>query len=100
MQYVLDGQQRITSLFAAYKGEKKVTDYGNIVVNLDVDINDNDEQVITDEPVSEKHLSLRDVLNFSYGKAKELSDRFSEEELEKIDEYSTAFKTYEFQRSC
>jgi len=103
VQYVLDGQQRNTSLFAAYKGakiqkvgEKKVTDYGNIVVNLDVDINDNDEQVITDEPVSEKHLSLRDVLNFSYGKAKELSDRFSEEELEKIDEYSTAFKTYEF----
>ena len=103
VQYVLDGQQRITSLFAAYLGaqiqkvgEKKVTDYGNIVVNLDVDIQDNDEQVITEEPVSEKHISLYDVLNFSYIKAKELSGRFSEEELEKIDGYSTAFKTYEF----
>ena len=103
VQYVLDGQQRITSLFAAYLGahiqkvgEKKITDYGNIVVNLDVDINDNDDQVITEEPVSEKHISLCDILNFSYSKAKELSDRFSEEELEKIDAYSTAFKTYEF----
>lgn len=103
VQYVLDGQQRITSLFAAYLGahiqkvgEKKITDYGNIVVNLDVDINDNDEQVITEEPVSDKHISLCDVLNFSYSKAKELSARFSEAELEKIDAYSTAFKTYEF----
>lgn len=103
VQYVLDGQQRITSLFAAYLGahiqkvgEKKITDYGNIVVNLDVDINDNDEQVITDEPVNDKYLSLCDVLNFSYSKAKELSGRFSEDELERINDYSTAFKTYEF----
>lgn len=103
VQYVLDGQQRITSLFAAYLGariqkvaEKKDTDYGNIVVNLDVDINDNDEQVITEEPVNEKYLSLCDVLNFSYSKAKELSGRFSEEELERINDFSTAFKTYEF----
>lgn len=103
VEYVLDGQQRITSLFAAYLGahikkvgEKKITDYGNIVVNLDVDINDNDEQVITEEPVSDRHISLYDVLNFSYSKARELSNRFSAEELEMIDGYSTAFKTYEF----
>jgi len=103
VQYVLDGQQRITSLFAAYLGahiqkvgEKKITDYSNIVVNLDVDINDNDEQVISEEPSYDKHISLCDVLNFSYSKAKELSARFSEAELEKIDTYSTAFKTYEF----
>lgn len=103
VQYVLDGQQRITSLFAAYLGahiqkvgEKKITDYGNIVVNLNVDSNDSDDQIITEAPVSEKYISLCDVLNFSYSKAKELSDRFSEAELEKIDEYSTAFKTYEF----
>ncbi len=65
-------------------------------LNLDVDIDDNDEQVITEEPISEQHISLCDVLNFSYSKAKELSDRFSEDQLEKIDGYSTAFKTYEF----
>ena len=103
VQYVLDGQQRITSLFAAYlgaqiqkTGEKKITDYSDIVVNLDKDINENDDQVITAEAIGEKHLSLCDVLNFSFSKAKELSDRFTEEELETINAYSTAFKTYEF----
>ena len=103
VQYVLDGQQRITSLYAAYLGakiqkvgEKKITDYSDIVVNLDTDINENADQVISAEPTGEKYISLNAVLNFSFSKAKALSDRFSEEELERIDNYSTAFKTYEF----
>lgn len=103
VQYVLDGQQRITSLFAAYlgaeiqkTGEKKITDYSDIVVNLDKDISENDGQLITPEPIGDKYLSLYDVLNFSYSKSRELSDRFSDDELEKINAYSTAFKTYEF----
>lgn len=103
VQYVLDGQQRITSLYAAYLGakiqkigEKKVTDYHDIVVNLDTDINDNGDHVISAAPTGDKYISLNDVLNFSFSKAKALSDRFSEEDLERIDNYSTAFKTYEF----
>ncbi|HDK16769.1 MAG TPA: DUF262 domain-containing protein [Nitrospirae bacterium] len=103
VQYVLDGQQRITSLYAAYLGakiqkvgEKKITDYSDIVVNLDTDINENGEQAISAEPTGEKYVSLNTVLNFSFSKAKALSDKFSEEELERIDSYSTAFKTYEF----
>ncbi len=103
VQYVLDGQQRITSLFAAYlgaqiqkTGEKRVTDYSDIVVNLDKDVDENDNQVITAEPAGEKYISLCEVLNFSYSKAKELSEKFSEDELELINAYSTAFKTYEF----
>ncbi len=103
VQYVLDGQQRITSLYAAYLGakiqkvgEKKITDYSDIVVNLDVDINDNGEQVITAIPTGEEYISLNDVLNFSFKKAKALSDKFSEAKLEIIDSYSTAFKTYDF----
>ncbi|MCY4262132.1 MAG: DUF262 domain-containing protein [Candidatus Dadabacteria bacterium] len=103
VQYVLDGQQRIISLFAAYcgaqiqkTGEKKVTDYRDIVVNLDNKISENDDQVITAEPTGEKFISLHDVLDFSFRRAKELSDRFSEAELDTIDAYSTAFKTYQF----
>ena len=103
VQYVLDGQQRITSLYAAYLGakiqkvgEKKITDYHDIVVNLGADINENDNQVISAEPIGEKYISLNTVLNFSFATAKALSDRFSEEELELINSYSTAFKTYEF----
>jgi hypothetical protein len=77
-------------------GEKKITDYNDIVVNLDTNINENDGQVISAEPTGEKYISLNAVLNFSFSKAKALSDKFSEEELELIDSYSTAFKTYEF----
>lgn len=102
VQYVLDGQQRITSLFAAYLGahiqkvgEKKVTDYGNIVVNLDADINDNDEQVITEEPTGEKFISLSDVLNFM-DRMTDIKDRFSDEDFKKIHAYSRAFDTYDF----
>lgn len=103
VQYVLDGQQRITSLFAAYlgaqiqkTGEKKVTDYSSIFVNLDKNLSENDDQVITAEPTGNKYISLYDVLNFSYSKARELAEHFSEDELELINAYSTAFKTYEF----
>lgn len=99
VQYVLDGQQRITSLFAAYRGaliqkqgEKKVTDYKDIVVNLD----ENDDQLITAEPAGEKYISLSDVLNFDFGKGEELRGDFSRSELNRINGYCTAFKTYEF----
>lgn len=102
VQYVLDGQQRITSLFAAYLGahiqkvgEKKITDYGSIVVNLDADINDNDVQVITEEPTGEKFISLSDVLNFM-DRMTNIKDRFSDEDFKKIHAYSRAFDTYDF----
>lgn len=103
VQYVLDGQQRITSLYAAYlgakiqkSGEKKITDYSDIVVNLDADINENGDQVISAVPNGNKYISLNDVLNFSYSKAKTLVGQFSEEEIERMNSYSTAFKTYDF----
>ncbi|MCE9664258.1 DUF262 domain-containing protein [Halomonas sp. M5N1S17] len=102
VQYVLDGQQRITSLFAAYQGahiqkvgEKKITDYGSIVVNLDVDINDNDEQVITEEATGEKFISLSDVLNFM-DRMTDIKERFSDEDFKNIHAYSRAFDTYDF----
>lgn len=102
VQYVLDGQQRITSLFAAYlgakiqkTGEKKITNYNEIVVNLDKDINENDEQVITSEPTDENFISLSDVLNFME-RMTELKNKFSDEHFNKIHTYSMAFATYDF----
>lgn len=101
VQYVLDGQQRITSLFAAHlgvqiqkAGEKKSTDYKNIVVNLD---NDHD-QIITAEPSGEKYIPLHEVLSLNPSSTIKLSNsgRFTNPELDKIGKYSEAFKTYEF----
>ncbi|NDY73021.1 hypothetical protein DO021_16520 [Desulfobacter hydrogenophilus] len=102
VQYVLDGQQRITSLFAAYLGaeiqkigEKKTTDYNNIYVNLDVDIEENDEQVIAPEPIGDHFLSLSDVLNFM-DRMTDIQNRFSKEHFKQIHAYSRAFDTYDF----
>ncbi len=84
VQYVLDGQQRITSLFAAYlgaeiqkTGAKKTTNYKNIVVNLDTNIDENDEQIITDEPTGSKYIPLSDVLNFTE-KMIDIKEHFSD----------------------
>ena len=105
VQYVLDGQQRMTSLFAAYcgaeiqkEGEKKVTDYKSIVVNLDEHLDENKDQIITAEPTGEKYAFLHDVLNFDYDKAEELSanSNFNKDDLKRISAYHNAFQTYNF----
>jgi hypothetical protein len=102
VQYVLDGQQRITSLYAAYlgakirkHGEKKLNDYSSIVVNLDVDLTDNEQQIISEEPQGERYLSLSDVLNFM-DRMTDIKDRFSDEDFRRIHSYSRAFDTYDF----
>jgi hypothetical protein len=103
IQYVLDGQQRITSLFAAYRGEtirkpgeKKVTDYKNIFVSLDVDINPDEDQIITSEPVGEKYLPLHEILNFGVTDYPQLAERFTSEEMNRAFDYSKIFATYSF----
>lgn len=102
IQYVLDGQQRLTSLFAAFKGihiqkanEKKVTNYHDIYVNLNTDEQNDDEQIVTTE-YSEAYISLYDVLNFSYEKAKALESKFSREQMDSISNFQRRFETYEF----
>lgn len=73
VQYVLDGQQRITSLFAAYlgaeiqkSGERQINDYKNIVVNLDDSVDEDEDQIVTAEAEAAKTVSLHDVLHFDY----------------------------------
>ena len=102
VKYVLDGQQRIISLYAAYIGkpiqkpnEKKETDYQKIFVNLDKDVSESDDQIVTSEAIG-KPISLHKILNFTYSMGKELSSDYSDEQLDTINRYSEVFKTYEF----
>ena len=103
IQYVLDGQQRITSLYAAFlgakiqkEGEKKITDYGEIYVNLDGDIEDNDNQiVISEEPEETTFITLNEVLNFN-DNLLEIKEKYSDEHFKKIHQYSQTFSTYDF----
>lgn len=102
VQYVLDGQQRITSLYAAYLGakitkvgEKKVTDYSNIWVNLDENVSFDDDQVITAEPTGSVYISLHEVLNYMDHR-REIKNQFTEDQIDKIADYNLAFSTYDF----
>lgn len=100
VQYVLDGQQRITSLYAAFlgasiqkEGERKITDYGSIFVDLEGNIENNDEQIILPHQPTSKNITLNALLNSKYSK---LRERFSNDEIDKIQEYKETFTTYDF----
>lgn len=102
VQYVLDGQQRITSLYAAFlgasiqkEGEKKITNYGSIFVDLEGDIDNNDEQIIVSEQPESTFITLNEVLNFN-DNLLEIKERFSDEQFKKIHQYSQTFSTYDF----
>ena len=46
--YILDGQQRITSIFAAIKGlTVKGKSYADIIINLDADLTDYETDIVT-----------------------------------------------------
>jgi hypothetical protein len=100
VQYVLDGQQRITSLYAAFlgasiqkEGEKKITDYGSIFVDLEGSIENNDEQIILPQEPESKNITLNALLNSKYST---LREKYSNDEIDKIQEYKETFTTYDF----
>ncbi len=101
VQYVLDGQQRITSLYAAYlgakiqkEGEKKITNYAEIYVDLDGDVENNDDQiVISEKPEEGTFITLNELLNAKYS---ELREKYENEEIDKIQGYKETFTTYDF----
>lgn len=103
VQYILDGQQRITSLFAAYKGvtvkvsrKNKPINFNDVVVNLDASIENSGEQIVTPRSSTGKCISLYEVLHITYTKAKNLPPHITEEDKDKIDSYSRAFNNYDF----
>ncbi len=97
IDYVLDGQQRLTSLFATLKGlkierDEKTDDYDEVYINLDA--NDDDEIVIIDkEMYSEKALiRLTDLL---YGPLSVLFN-FEERYHPRLQEFKTRIEAYSY----
>lgn len=97
--YVLDGQQRITSLFAVQKGiriskDGKEIDYRDIYINLMADP-DEDDQIVHVEPIVDSaSISVFKLLNGS------LTDFFQEYPeksiIERIDIYRKRLTGYDF----
>lgn len=103
VQYILNGQQRITSLYAAYvgakiqkEGEKKITNYADIYVGLDSDVENNDDQIVISEKSKEgTFITLYEVLNFN-DNLLEIKEKYSDEQFKRIHQYFQIFSTYDF----
>ena len=98
-QYILDGQQRITSLYAIRKGiritkDGKEIDYQDIFINLDHDPENDEQIVVTDRQQGKRYLSVHRALTHQLT---DLMDEFPDKEtLKQIDAYRTKLTTYDF----
>jgi hypothetical protein len=96
--YVLDGQQRITSLYAVRKGliitkDGVSVDYKDLSIALEVDPEQRDEVVSVDPPLGQRFISVYDLLNQNLV---QLMASFSAEEIQKIDVYRARLQGYDF----
>lgn len=103
-EYVLDGQQRMTSLFAAYRGTKitrvstsKEIDFEQIYVNLDPDLPSDEPIVVVNPSAPHRCVQLKRVLIFDFPTIKAMeTEGFTPAEMEHSSKLHKAFTTYEF----
>jgi len=98
VSYVLDGQQRITSLYAVRKGvrltkEGQEINYGDIAINLDMDPDTDDQVVTVDLPADAHYITVHDLLTSDLT---DLIQKHDIEYIQKIDIYKKRLTTYDF----
>lgn len=99
VQYILDGQQRITSLYAIRKGiritkDGKEIDYRDIFINLDHDPENDEQIVVTEKKDGKRYLSVHRVLT---SQVTDLLDDFpSRDTLKQIEAYKGKLTNYDF----
>ncbi len=96
--YVLDGQQRITSLYAVRKGaiitkEGEEINYGDICILLDLDPDSDDQIVSTEPPETGAYISVHRLLTSDLT---DLLQSYQVEHIRKIDIYKHRLTTYDF----
>jgi hypothetical protein len=96
--YVLDGQQRITSLYAVRKGiritkEGREVDYKDISINLAYEPDEDEEIVGIESPEDVHSISVYKLLN---GSLMDLIDEYEKNELKKIEIYQKRLTGYDF----
>jgi len=98
VNFVLDGQQRITSLFAALKGLKihresgKSDDYSEIYIDLNAN---EDEQIVIIDTSDKSHDAIIKVTELLNGTLKKLA-KYDEKYHEKLDQYKNTIQSYNF----
>ncbi len=99
VQYILDGQQRITSLYAIRKGiritkDGKVIDYRDIFICLDYDPENDEQIVVTEKQDGKRYVSVHRVLT---SHVTDLLDDFPDREmLKQIESYKSKLTSYDF----
>jgi len=96
VQYVLDGQQRLASLFVVKEGlviqkDNKLVDYKNIFIDLDKA--DDTDNIVSIEKSPGKSVTVYELLHEGITF---FTDNYPREYLEKIDLYKKRFETYDF----
>ncbi|MCH8062131.1 MAG: DUF262 domain-containing protein [Chloroflexi bacterium] len=97
IHYVLDGQQRMTSLFATVKGlemerDNRVDDFSQVCIDLDAD--EDRDRVITDVTGKEPqtYISVRDLLSAEFVALA----RYPEKYHSKMQQYKSTLEGYSF----
>ena len=98
VQYVLDGQQRITSLYAIRKGirlskEGREIDYKDIFIDLDYDASADDQIIVSDQVEGRRYESVHGLLSRPLG---EFFRTLPHAEAEKLEHYKTKLTSYDF----
>ena len=98
--YILDGQQRIASLYSVHEGlqlsrGRQTIDYKDISIDLDRDLDpDDDDPLVTPTPRSNGNsISVHDLLN---SRTSALVQRYGADLIDKLEEYSDRLKVYAF----
>jgi hypothetical protein len=97
-QYILDGQQRITSLYAIRKGlritkDGKEIDYRDIYINLDYDVSIDEQIAVTQQDEKKNYVSVHDLLSKNMHM---LFKGLSDEKAELVENYKNKLTTYDF----
>lgn len=97
VEYVLDGQQRITSLYAVRKGlrlsrDGDEIDYKDIVIDLSIEPNNEEEVVFDSAPEGHDCISIYKLLNA------QLNELFEEygQYIDRISDYKAHLEGYDF----
>lgn len=96
--YVLDGQQRITSLYAVRKGvminkEGTDIDYRDIAINLDLNPEEDENLLMTEPDEDISSISVFKILN---GRLTEFLKDYTEDQLKRIELYKQRLTGYDF----
>jgi hypothetical protein len=99
VNYVLDGQQRITSLFAALKGEKierengKKEDFSEIYIDLKAT---NDDPIVIVDITNKKKKQIIKLTDLMFEKGKVIYNKYKSKHHDKIDGYKAKITGFQF----